>query len=1047
MRSKFKWIFTLLLALSMQFSFAQQDKTVSGVVSDATGPLPGANVQLQGTTRGTSTDADGKFSIKAKSGDVLLVSFVGATDVKVTVGGANTYNVKLTQGTNLENVIITAFGVKKSEKAVGYAAQSVKGQTLADARETNLVNALSGRIAGVQVTSSSGTVGSSSRIVLRGVSSLSSSNDPLFVVDGIPFDNTSNGNGSSGGGRDLPNGVASINPDDIESMTVLKGPTAAALYGIRASKGVIVITTKSGKNQKGLGVIFNSNTTFSNPLVLPSFQNSYGQSGAVPNFFQYTDGGLTDVPADGTDESWGAPLDRGLNFVQWDNFKYGGAPTPWISHPDNIKDFYNTGISQSNTLALTGGNETSNFRFSVGNSDEKGMVPFTNFRKFNVSGNGNLKFGKFSGGLNFGYYNDKSTNLPTSGYDSDNVVTQFIWSARNVKFTDLKDWRNLPKNLIGPQAGTPINWNNNYGNNPYWVLENNRNTFEKDRVTGAFNLGYEFSKSFKWTGKVMLDNYSERTTGIVAMGSNTNPNGSFFEQDRKYKEINAEMLFSYNKNISEDIGFNLNLGGNQLRRIQTSVFGEIVGLELPGLYNLSNNKAGSIPQYGSNYTEQKINSVFGFGQLSYKSYFYLDFTGRNDWASALPVNNNSFFYPSINGSLVLSDIFQTNSFGLSLLKLRGGWAKVGGLGAITPYRVNRFFNLDLNGFGTQANVPNQIFNANSLPEETIGQEIGLDLNAFNNRLRFAGTYYVQEGRDLLLPLEVSRTTGFTQKWSNDAAITNKGIELSLGGTILKSEKFSFDIDLNFARNRNEVVTLGDVESQLVSTNAFGLQLVNRVGNQTGDLFGTGFLRDAASGEVIYENGLPVADTGNPKVLGNITPDWTGGANFTIKYKGFDINTLIDAKIGGDIYSQSYTWGRYAGTLEETLVGRETGLVGAGVMSDGNGGFVKNNVVVNAKEFNQAAYNQNIYESSIFDASYIKWRQLVIGYTLPAKWLRGTFIQDFKISAIARNLAILHKNVPHIDPETAFSSSNGNQGQEFGQLPSARTIGFNVNIKF
>jgi TonB-linked SusC/RagA family outer membrane protein len=923
----------------------------------------------------------------------------------------------------------------------------VKGSTLSDARETNLVNALSGRIAGVQVTNSSGTVGSSSRIVLRGVSSLSSSNDPLFVVDGIPFDNTSNGNSDSGGGRDLPNGVASINPDDIESVTVLKGPTAAALYGIRASKGVIIITTKTGKNQKGLGVTFNSNTTFSNPLVLPSFQNSYGQSGATPNFFQYTDGGLTDVAADGTDESWGAPLDKGLSFVQWDSYKNGGAPKPWISHPNNVKNFYDTGVAQTNTLSLTGGNEFSNFRFSVGNSNEKGMVPFTNFNKFNVSGNGNLKFGKFTGGITFGYYNDKSTNLPTSGYDSNNVASQFIWAARNVNYTDLKDWRNLPKNLIGPVVGTPINWNNNYNNNPYWILENNTNTFEKDRVNGAFNLGYEFSKSFKWTGKVMLDNFSERTTGREAVGSQTNFNGSFYEQDRKYKEINAEMLFTYNKNISEDIGFNVNLGGNQLKRIQSSVFGSIVALELPGLYNLSNNKAGSVPQYGNSYQEQKINSVFGFGQLSYKSYFYLDFTGRNDWVSVLPNKNNSFFYPSVNGSLVLSDIFKTSSAGLQLLKLRGGWAKVGGLGAITPYRINRTFALDLNGFGTQANLPNDVFNPNSKPEATIGKEIGLDATAFNNRLRFAATYYDQNGIDLLLPLEVSRTTGYTRKWSNDANVTNKGIEISLGGTLVKSDDFSFDVDLNFARNRNKVVSLGEVESQLVSTNAFGLQLVNRVGNQTGDLFGAGFLRDSASGEVIYENGLPVVDVGNPKVLGNVTPDWTGGANFAIRYKGFDLNTLIDAKIGGDIYSQSYTWGRYAGTLAETIIGRETGVVGNGVMADGNGGYVKNNVVINAKDFNQRTYNQNVYESSIFDASFVKWRQLVIGYSLPAKWLRGTFIKEFKISAIARNLAIIYKKVPHIDPESAFSSSNANQGQEFGQLPSARTIGFNVNIKF
>jgi TonB-linked SusC/RagA family outer membrane protein len=863
-------------------------------------------------------------------------------------------------------------------------------------------------------------------------------------VDGVPFDNTSNGNADSSGGRDLPNGIASINPDDIESVTVLKGPGAAALYGLRASKGVIVIVTKSGKNQKNFGVTFNTNTTFSNPLILPKFQNSYGQSGGADNFFQYTDGGLTDVAADGTDESWGAPLDVGLSFVQWDSYKVGGAPLPWVSHPDNVKNFYQTGLSQSNSLSLTGGNDVSTFRFSVGNSDDKGMLYNTDFKKFNVTGNGTIKIGeKLTGGLNVGYYNDKSANLPTGGYDAENVVQQFIWSARNINFSDLKDWKNLPKN----PNGTPINWNNNYQNNPYWTLDNNVNTYNKNRVVGAFNLGYAFTKSFKWTGKVTLDNYTELTTGRQAVGSNNNAAGSYYEQNRTFKEVNTEMLFSYNKNITESIGFNLNFGTNQMKRIQTNLFAQINALELPGLYNLSNNKTGSTPTYANTYTEQRINSVFGFGQLSYKNYFYLDFTGRNDWASVLPKANNSFFYPSVSASLVLSEMLNTNSVGISLFKVRANWAKVGGLGAITPYRINTVYGLDQNAWGVQANVPNAIFNGNSKPESTTGKEIGLDLNAFNNRLRFAGTYYDQKGEDLLLPLEVSRATGSTSKWSNDAQMVNKGIELTLGATVLKTDNLTFDIDLNFAKNKNEILTLGEVDSQLVSTNAFGLQIQNRPGHAFGDIVGTGFKRDPLSGKVIFENGLPVIDRGNPKVLGNVTPDWTGGANFSLKYKGIDLNTLIDAKVGGDIYSQTYTWGRTAGTLEETLIGREGGLVGDGVMSDGAGGYVPNNVVVSAKDFNQATYNNSVYESSIFDATYVKLRQIVLGYSFPSKWLKGSFMQELKVSAVGRNLAILYKAAPHIDPETAFSSSNGNQGQEFGQIPSARTIGFNVNVKF
>ena len=1047
MRSKFKWIFTLLLAFTMQFSFAQE-KTITGVVSDASGPIPGANVVVQGTTRGVQTNFDGSYSIKAKEGEKLVYSFMGMNDVVKTVGSSNVINTVLQDDTKqLGEVVVKALGVKASTKSIGYADQSLKGATLTEARESNISNALSGKISGVQVTNSSGAVGASSRIVLRGVSSLTGNNDPLFVVDGIPYDNTSSGNADSGGGRDLPNGIASINPDDIENVTVLKGPNAAALYGIRASKGVIVITTKSGKGQKNFGVTFNSNISFSNPLVLPSFQNSYGQ-GATSDYFEFVDGAGHGYN-DGVDESWGPQLDAGLEFVQWDSYKVGGAPLPWVSRPDNIKDFYETGVSQSNSVSLTGGSDTANFRFSIGNSDDKGMMPFTNFKKFSVTGAGNLKLGKkLTGGLNFGYYNDKSSNLPTVGYNNENAAQQFIWSARNVNYAALKDWRNLPLAPAGtPAAGTPLNWNNNFQNNPYWVLETNRNTFEKDRITGAFNLGYAITDYLKWSGKVSLDNYDQLETLRKAVGTNSVVDGFYQEITRRYKEINTEMLLTYNKNLAEKIGFNLNVGGNQMRRTTSFLNAAIQALEIPGFYNLSNNKTGSTPIYQNNFSEQKINSVFGFGQLSYDDYVYIDFTARNDWASVLPKDNNSFFYPSVTGSIVLSEIFNTKDAGIDLLKIRGGWSKVGGLGQITPYRINTVYGLNVNGWGTQAFVPNQVFNPNAKPESTTGKEVGLDLNAFNKRLRFAATAYNQKGEDLLLNIPISDATGSTSKWTNDAVMVNKGIELTLGATVLKSKNddFTFDIDLNFAKNDNKIETLGkDVNAQIIG-GQWGVTIENRPGHSFGDIVGRGFVRNE-NGDVVFENGLPKVDA-TTRVLGNVTPDWTGGANFTIKYKGFDFNTLVDAKIGGDVHSMTYAWGRYAGTLEESLIGRETGVVGNGVMSDGNGGWVPNNVVVPGKTFNQAVYGNNVEESAIFDASYVKLRQVVFGYTFPKKWLKGTFIEELKLSAVGRNLAILWKKAPHIDPETAFSSASSEQGQEFGQIPSASTYGFNVNVKF
>jgi TonB-linked SusC/RagA family outer membrane protein len=992
----------------MQFSFAQE-KTVTGTVTEGGLPLPGVSVVVKGTTRGTQTDMDGNYTIKAKTGEVLVFSFIGMQDATAAVGASNKVNVKMTTAVKqLEEVVIGALGVKKKERAVSYAAQSVKGESMTEARESNLVNALSGKVAGVQVTNSSGAVGSSARVVLRGASTITGNNQALFVIDGVPFDNTNYGNADSGGGRDLPNGAASINPDDIESVTVLKGPTAAALYGIRASKGVIVITTKSGKKKGKFEVSFNSNIAFSNPLLLPTYQNSYGQ-GATNDYFQFVDGAGGGYN-DGVDESWGAPLDRGLSFVQWDNFKYGGAASPWISHKNNVKNFYETGVTQSNNLTLIGGSEEANFRLSFGNSDEKGMIPFTDFKKVNVGINGTMKLGeKTTAGANVTYFNNKSNNLPTVGYSSANVVQQFIWSARNVNFPDLKDWRNLPLAPAGTAAeGTPLNWNNIFQNNPYWVLENNTNTFDQDRVVGSAFLNHKFTNALSINGKLSLDHYTQLETSRSAIGTNENLNGFYGQTSRRYSEVNAETILTYEKELTQDFKLTLNGGMNTLKRVRTAMAGSLDGgIEIPGLYTLGNVKSGTTPNISSAYFEQRINSVLGFGQLAYKNYAFLDFSGRNDWSSILPAKNNSFFYPAVSASLILSDMFGFNDTKVNYVKLRGGWSKVGGVGPLGEYNLNKTYSLTNGNFGTQANIGNVRWNPNIKPEETVGKEIGVDINAFQNRLRFAATYYDQKSSKLILTKGLPAETGYTSQWDNAAEMQNKGIELQLGVTAVKTNDFSFDVDVNFAKNNNEVINLGGADSYVLG-GQWGMQLQAIPGQSYGSIVGFPYTRDD-SGNVVYENGLPKVNNSKLAILGNITPDWTGGANFTFKYKGFDLSTLVDAKMGGDVYSMSYMWGRYAGTLSESLKGRETGIVGDGVMSDGAGGYVTNNVVVPAKAFNQYAYNySNFTESGVFDASYVKLRQIVFGYSLPKAWLKGTFVKDFRFSVTGRNLAILYK---------------------------------------
>jgi len=1035
-------VIMFIIAATVQITSAQE-KIISGIVSDVSGVLPGVSVIIEGTSKGVETDFDGKYAIKASPGDVLVFRYLGFKTTNTTVGTSNTINVILEEGGEvLDEIVVTAFGIKREEKALGYSVQSIKGDAMTEARESNLTNAISGKIAGVQVTGTSGSVGASSRIVLRGNSSITGNNEPLYVVDGLPISNRSFGNAGSGGGVDLPNGASDLNPDDIESITVLKGPNAAALYGLRAGNGVIVITTKKGDANKRFSISVNTNVTMSNPLLLPDYQNSYGQGG-TSNFFNYVNGASGGV-GDGVDESWGPALDAGLEFVQWDSqLTNNGNPTPWVSHPDNVKDFLDTGLNISNNVSVSSGG----FRLSIGNSNQKGMMPFTDLKKFLVGLSGALQLGEnLKASVSLNYINQNSDNLPITGYDSENAFQQFIWSARQVNFSDLKDWRSFPLAPIGTAAeGTPLNWNHNFQNNPYWVLQTNTNTFEKDRLIGNVGLTSQLTDDLTFSMKYGIDSFSLLDTKRQAMGSASAQNGSYKERQIRSEEVNASFLLSYDKDFTEDFGFSLSFGGNHMHRTYDRVYGELPGLELPNLYNLSNLQTGATAELENLHTYEQINSLYAFGQFSYKDMFFLDFTARNDWSSILPVANNSFLYPSVTGSALLSDIFPAlKENKINFLKLRGSWAKVGSTGALDPYSLNQTYKLRNSGFGNQASIPNTQYNPNLKAEMVTSIEFGIDAKMFNNRLRLSATYYDAQSEDLLLPIQVTASTGFTNVWDNIADMSNKGIELQLGGTLIKKEDFSFDIDLNFARNNNEVTSLGDLDTYVLG-GQWGLSLEARPGQPYGTLIGRDFER-TTSGDVIYDNGLPKIDT-DQKIIGNIAPDWTGGANFSIRYKDFDFSSLIDAKIGGDVHSMTYSWGRYAGTLSETLIGRETGVVGNGVMSDGNGGYVANNVVVSAKAFNQSSYSNSIESSAIFDASYVKLRQVSIGYTLPQKFIEKSILKSLKFSIVGRNLAILYKNAPHIDPETGFSSSNGEQGQEFGQSPSARNIGFNINMRF
>ncbi len=1060
---------SMILFVGLQ-AITAQTKAISGKVIDNQGDIvPGVSIVVKGTTIGTVSRPDGTYNLSVpQDATTLVFSFVGMKMQEILIEGKSVINVTLESDTEaLDEVVVTALGIKRSEKALGYATQKVAGDELNEAPEANLVNTLSGRVSGVQVTNSSGAVGSSSRIVLRGASSLFGDNQPLFIVDGVAISNDNLGATTGYGGFDVPNGVADIDPNNIESMNILKGPNAAALYGVRASNGVIVITTKKGTKSKAIGVDVNQTVTFESPLMLPNFQNSYGQ-GSSATYFEYINGTSGDG---GVDESWGPPLDRGLEFMQFTSFinnPDNPQPEPWISHPDNVKDFYETGVTSKTNVSISGGTDASTFRLSMGYSKQDGMIPFTDFEKFNVDGSASYNITeKIKTNFGIKFIKSDSGNLPSSGYDGSNVVQQTIWAGRQVDFQALKNWKSLPKALPGSTYGAgelPINWNTQFQNNPYWQLEVNKNTFVRRRTIGNFGIEADITDYLNVTGNVGIDYYTTKTSVRWAKGSagdaptywrySGNRDGSegFYDEDQNtYLQSNMNLMMNLNKSIGESFKVNVSFGGSRIHK-ETTFDYRAVQLELPDLYNLSNIKAGTSMFNKNEHEQYAINSLFGTAELAFREYLFLNVTGRNDWASVLPLDNNSFFYPSFTLSGLISDIVDLSSAKIDFLKLRVGWAEVGGFGPLEHASINPSYQLsDLPWNGnTFGEYPTTLNNSKLKTQTTEGIEAGLQLRMFRSKIRLDVTYYEQTSSDLIMPVQVTRASGVARVWDNIGEIENKGIEVQLGTTVFESadRAFAVDLDFNFAKNDNQVIKAGNDETNdeetLILGNLWDMNLEAREGYAYGAIVGPSLAR-TEDGEVIYNNGLPVV--GDTKVLGTVQADWTGGVNLGVTYKGLKLNALVDAKMGGDVYSMTTAWGRYSGILEETLEGRETGVVADGVMEVSDGVYVKNNVVVSGETFNRNAYGNDIVETSVFDASYVKLRQIALSYTIPKKLVTPIGLSGASVSAIARNLAILYKKAPHIDPETGFDNSNGQQGMEFGQLPSARSIGFSINLKF
>lgn len=1035
----FLWVLLFLTGTS----FAQ-DLSIKGKVQSADGYLPGASILIKGTSRGSTTDSNGDFTLSAPANATLVVSFIGYKTMEIPVGSKSVFDIMLeNDATQFNEIVVTALGIAREKKALGYAVQEVSGKTLTQARETNLVNSLSGRLAGVQVTNSNGAPGSSSRMIIRGASSIGSNNQPLFVVDGVPVDNSNFGSGT---GIDYGNAAASINPDDVESINVLKGPSAAALYGSRGANGVVLITTKSGKGTKGIGVSFNSNTAFESPFRLPKWQNEYGQG--AKGLFSYVDGTGAGVN-DGVDESWGPRLDGRL-LPQFDSpIAADGTrtPTPWIAHPDNVDKFFETGRTLTNNVAITGANDKGDFRLSFTDLDQTGILPNTNYKRRTVSLNAGWNLTKkLSIRATGNYVNDGSDNR-------NNFGLYFIWFGRQVDMDRLKDYHK-------PGSIYQYNWNDNYWTNPYYLLNESTRANERDRLYGNMSATYKFTDWLSLTARTGTDFYEDRRkTKSAARQAKIGASAlydAYNEEQIFVRESNSDFLLNATHKFGE-FDITANIGGNHRSNYAQRNYMGATELAIPRVYNMGNSRQRPVTE--NSFIRKNVNSLYAAANLGFRNYLFVDLTARNDWSSSLPGDNRSYFYPSAAVSAIITDIFDVKSAVLSFAKLRAGWARVGN--DTDPYRLASTYKYE-NPWGSTPSLSenNALLNANLKPELTSSYEIGADIRLWQNRVGLDVTYYKKVSSNQILDVNISNATGYLSKLLNAGKIENQGIEIQLTASPIKSEAFEWQVGLNWARNKNKVVSLANnlttyqlntsynPLTQTTSTNSFrGLSVEARVGQPYGTFFGKGFLR-APDGQIVYDaQGYPMLESAS-RVLGNFTPDWIGGFSNTFRYKNLSLSTLIDVKHGGDIFSQSINIGRYTGVLEETTLGREDGIIGQGVVNKGTSAapeYVPNEKRISSEEYHHKYYLLTNNENTIFDASYVKLREVKLTYMLSGQVFKKLPFRDIAISVVGRNLALLKSNLPHIDPETSYYNDGNLQGIENGQIPTTRTVGFNISF--
>ncbi|MGL5272206.1 MAG: SusC/RagA family TonB-linked outer membrane protein [Phocaeicola sp.] len=1025
----------------------QQSGKVTGVVTDASGPIIGASIMEKGKSNGTITDFDGCFTLDVSPGAILVISYVGYTPKEVKVTG-EALNVTLQEDNQmLSEVVVTALGIKRDRKALGYGVAEVKGEALTKAKETNVINSMAGRVPGLVVSQTASGPSGSTRVILRGSTEMTGNNQPLYVIDGVPLDNTNYGSAGTNGGFDLGDGISSVNPDDIENISVLKGPAASALYGSRASHGVILITTKKADGKEKYSVEYNGSVTVDSQLSRwNDLQQIYGMG---------SNGTYSVDAVSNTNKSWGPKADGGNMLTYFD-----GVSRPYLIVPDNTGGFFRTGLTATNAVVVGASSGKTGIRFSYTDMRNKDIVPETDMSRNNFSLRANTSLDKIDLDFSANYTREDVKNRPAMGDSKANVGKNLMTLANTYN----QDWLKTYQDANGEYS----NWNgmDPYNVNPYWSIYKNQNTSQKDQFRLNGKAVWNINPNLKVQGTLgteinwfSFEDYQAPSTPGFEAGRLQN---SKFD-NRMY---NFELLALYNKSWGS-FDFTGTLGGNMFKVDNLTTVITAQDMQIRDVIALLSFNEISVEE---NTYRKQITSAYGAINLGWKSTYYLDATIRTDQSSTLPLTNNTYVYPSFSGSFIFSEIIDKKNI-LPYGKVRMSWAQVGS--DTDPYQLGLVYTKSKYtypsytiGYINNSAVPNKELK----PTKTNSFEVGLEMKFINNRVGLDFTYYSQISKDQIMRMANSWASGYNYRLINAGEIENKGIEIALNTRVIQTKDFSWDLNLNFSKNSNKVKELVDDMDmfELEKASWLDVQVAAKVGENYGSIIGPDFKRNE-NGDILIDSstGLPMYDKTN-HVLGNASWDWTGGLVTTMAYKNLSFTAVFDVKVGADLYSMSARASYESGKSMSTLEGREEwylseeqrkaaglpkgstdwtptgGFIAPGVIDNGDGTYRENNIYINPEDYWMSVC-RNAPSMFIYDNSYVKCRELTLSYKFP-KSLFKSVINDMTVSFVARNPFIVYKNIPNIDPDSNYNNTTG-MGLEYGSLPSRRSYGLNVNLKF